>query len=168
MASSAVLPKAKIFTMKTKASTSLLLAALLLAGARMPLQAQNYSIAWLKIAGGGGTSSGGTYSVSGTIGQQDASAQTLAGGGYSLTGGFWAYLGVLQTTGAPNLAISRNGPNSVVISWPNVGTYVLQQNSNLAGGSWTASGYTVTTANGTNTATIVPPVGNLYFRLKAE
>jgi len=39
-------------------------------------QAQNYAINWYKVAGGGGTSAGtnGTtvYSVSGTIGQQDA------------------------------------------------------------------------------------------------
>src|SRR5271157_3921855 len=32
---------------------------------------QSYSIGWYKIAGGGGSSSNGQYSVSGTIGQQD-------------------------------------------------------------------------------------------------
>ena len=32
--------------------------------------AQTYSIDWYKVAGGGGTSTGGVYSVSGTIGQQ--------------------------------------------------------------------------------------------------
>ena len=56
--------------------------------------AQNYSINWYKVAGGGGTSTGGVYSVSGTIGQQDATTQTLTGGPYSLTGGYWAMLGV--------------------------------------------------------------------------
>ena len=34
--------------------------------------AQAYSIDWYKIAGGGGTSTDGTYPVSGTIGQPDA------------------------------------------------------------------------------------------------
>ncbi|HXR05029.1 MAG TPA: hypothetical protein VN836_10025, partial [Verrucomicrobiae bacterium] len=34
--------------------------------------AQQYSIDWHKVAGGGGTSSGGTFAVSGTIGQPDA------------------------------------------------------------------------------------------------
>ena len=34
--------------------------------------AQPYSIDWFKIAGGGGTSTGGNYSLSGTIGQHDA------------------------------------------------------------------------------------------------
>jgi len=33
---------------------------------------QQCSIDWYKIAGGGGTSTGGVYSASGTIGQPDA------------------------------------------------------------------------------------------------
>jgi hypothetical protein len=41
----------------------------------------------------------------------------------------------------------------------------LQQNSNLAGGAWTTSGYIITPANGTNSITISPPTGNLFFRL---
>jgi len=40
---------------------------------------QNYTIDWYKIAGGGGTSAGGTYQVNGTIGQPDAS-QAMTGG----------------------------------------------------------------------------------------
>jgi len=44
-----------------------------------------YQIDWYKIAGGGGTSTGGVYSVSGTIGQPDAS--TMSGGNYTLQGG---------------------------------------------------------------------------------
>jgi hypothetical protein len=49
-----------------------------------------YSIPWSTIDGGGViNSSGGTYTLSGTIGQPDAGA-TMTGGSYSLTGGFWA------------------------------------------------------------------------------
>lgn len=40
--------------------------------------------------GGGGTSSGGQYSITGTIGQPDASASVLNGPPYRLAGGFWA------------------------------------------------------------------------------
>ena len=40
--------------------------------------AQQYSIDWYKIAGGGGTSTGGTYAVSGTIGQHDAGGRGCA------------------------------------------------------------------------------------------
>jgi hypothetical protein len=57
--------------------------------------------------------------------------------------------------------------DSVVISWPSAyADYGLQQNSNLAGGVWTASGYSISTANGTNSITISPPTGNLFFRLQ--
>jgi hypothetical protein len=133
-------------------------------------QAQNYAINWYKVAGGGGTSAGtnGTtvYSVSGTIGQQDAGT-AMTGGNYSLTGGFWSLIALVQTPGAPNLSIAQSG-NSVIVSWPNTGSYTLQQNSNLAvSAGWTASGYTVTTnlPVGTNSISITPPVGNLFFRL---
>ena len=66
--------------------------------------AQQYSIDWYKIAGGGGASTGGTYSVSGTIGQPDASG-AMTGNGYSLVGGYWAMFAV-QTPGAPLLTIT--------------------------------------------------------------
>jgi hypothetical protein len=58
-------------------------------------QAQ-YSIDWYTIDGGGGTSSGGPYTLSGTIGQPDADVVSLCSGAscvgatYELTGGFWA------------------------------------------------------------------------------
>jgi hypothetical protein len=127
--------------------------------------AQNYSIDWYKISGGGGTSGNSQYTVSGTIGQHDA-GQQMSGGSYSLTGGFWALISVVQTTGLPNLIITHSG-NSVIVSWPDTGSYTLQQNSNLsASGGWTTSGYSITTANGTNSITITPPTGNLFFRLK--
>ncbi|HEV2434998.1 MAG TPA: hypothetical protein VG077_03295 [Verrucomicrobiae bacterium] len=126
---------------------------------------QPYSIDWYKVAGGVGTSIGGTYQVSGTIGQHDAGGP-MTGGNYSLTGGFWALISVVQTPGLPNLIITHSG-NSVIVSWPNTGSYTLQQNSNLATpAGWTTSGYSINTANGTNSVTIAPPTGNLFFRLK--
>jgi hypothetical protein len=132
--------------------------------------AQSYSIAWYKVAGGAGASVGtngaSVYSVSGTVGQQDASG-ALIGGNYSLTGGFWSLISVLQTAGTPNLAITQAG-NSVIVSWPNTGSYTLQQNSNLGvSAGWATSGYTVTTNSpaGTNSITITPPTGSLFFRL---
>jgi hypothetical protein len=42
----------------------------------------------------------------------------------------------------------------------------LQQNSNLAApAGWAPSGYSISTSNGTNSVTITPPTGNLFFRL---
>ena len=56
----------------------------------LPSQARGagqYEISWSTIDGGGGTSSGGPYVLSGTIGQPDAAYS--AGGQYELLGGFW-------------------------------------------------------------------------------
>ena len=140
------------------------LLALALGFAAAATHAQSYAMPWYRISGGGGTSTGGVYSVNGTIGQPDASA-AMTGGNYSLVGGFWSMIAVIQTAGVPNLTISHAG-NSVVIAWPNTGTYTLLQNTTANGGSWVTSGYTVSTANGTNSITITSPSGNLYFRLK--
>ena len=127
--------------------------------------AQSYSVDWHKVAGGGGTSTGSVYSLSGTIGQPDAST-AMTGGSYSLTGGFWSLIAVVETAGLPNLTVSHGG-NSVVVSWPDTGNYTLQQNSNVTTpAGWTTSGYTITTANGTNSITITSPSGNLFFRLQ--
>lgn len=125
---------------------------------------QSYSIDWYKIAGGGGTSTGGTYSVSGTIGQHDAGGP-MTGGNYSLTGGFWALFSVVQTPGAPTLYISHSG-NTVTVFWQDVSRWNLQQNDNLTTpAGWSASSG-VATSNGTNYLNITPPTGNLFFRLK--
>jgi hypothetical protein len=126
--------------------------------------AQQYSIDWYKVAGGGGTSTGGTYQVNGTIGQPDAGVP-MTGGNYSLTGGFWSLISVVQTPGLPNLTITH-ASNSVIVSWPNTGSYTLQQNGNLAvPAGWTTSGYSITTSNGTNSITISLPTGKQFFRL---
>jgi hypothetical protein len=131
---------------------------------------QPYSLSWYKIASGGGSSAGTNgstvFSVNGTIGQHDAGG-AMRGDGYSLTGGFWSLISVVQTPGVPDLTIERAG-NSVIVAWPNTGTYVLQQNGNLAASAaWATSGYTVTTNSpaGTNSITITPPSGSLFFRL---
>ncbi len=126
--------------------------------------AQTYSIGWYKISGGGGTSSNGQYSVSGTIGQHDAGG-LMTGAGYSLAGGFWSLISAVQTAGLPNLTINQTG-NSVIVSWPNTGTYTLQQNANLAvSAGWTKTGYAISTSNGTNSISIQSPTGYLFFRL---
>jgi len=128
---------------------------------------QSYTVDWYKISGGGGTSTGGTYQVAGTLGQPDAGL-AMSGGSYSVTGGFWSLISVVQTPGVPRLIIAHGG-SSVTVSWPDAATntYTLQQNGSLATtNGWTTSGYPITPANGTNSITITPPTGNLFFRLK--
>ena len=88
----------------------------------------------------------------------------MTGGSYSLTGGFWSLISVVQTAGLPNLTITHSG-NSVIVSWPNTGSYTLQQTRTSRAKGWATSGYTITTSNGTNSITITPPTGNLFFRL---
>ncbi len=155
--------KQRSFKLETGWKPVLLCLALLLC---QRASAQSYSIDWYKIAGGGGTSTGGTYQVSGTIGQPDAGGP-MTGGNYSLTGGFWALVSVVQTPGAPWLTITLNPQlSTVTVSWPNTGSYTLQQNSNLANTpGWTTSGYTITPNNGTNSITISSPTGSQFFRL---
>jgi hypothetical protein len=65
----------------------------------------------------------------------------------------------------PNLTIAFIHPASVVVSWPAIGSYSLQQNPHLSPTNWTASTNRITTANNTNNLTITPPTGNLFFRL---
>ena len=50
-----------------------------------------YEIAWYTIDGGGAQDlTGGTYTLSGTVGQYDAGSQS--GGSYALNGGYWVEL----------------------------------------------------------------------------
>jgi hypothetical protein len=129
------------------------------------LHAQSYSTDWYKISGGGGTSPGATYQVSGTIGQPEAGG-AMSGGQYSLTGGFWSLIAVVQTAGGPTLAITNSG-NSVTVSWPvGSGGFTLQQNNNLANpAGWSPYGGTVNTANGVSSIILTSPMGTQFYRL---
>jgi hypothetical protein len=126
---------------------------------------QSFSIDWYKVAGGGGTSTNGQYSLSGTIGQPDASS-ALSGGNYSVTGGYWALINVVQTPGTPTLYISRSG-NVVTVYWQNVTGWSLIQNTNLTTpvASW-PFGNSPTLTGGTNYLNLTNAAGNLFFRLQ--
>jgi|ERR1017187_2930891 hypothetical protein len=144
---------------------TMLLAALLLELGVSSALGQSYSIDWYKIAGGGGTSTGGVYTVSGTIGQHDAGGP-MTGGNFSLTGGFWALFAV-QTLGAPVLSIKLTTTNTAMVYWTSPSTgYSLQVNTNLSTTNWVTPSESVTD-NGTIKYIIVnPPTGNRFYRLK--
>jgi hypothetical protein len=114
--------------------------------------------------GGGGTSTGGVYSVTGTIGQPDAGGP-MTGGPYSLTGGFWALYAV-QVPGAPFLRIFLTATNTAVVSWPSPAAgWDLQQTTNLVTTNWIPPLESVAD-DGTNRFIIVsPPAGNRFYRL---
>lgn len=122
--------------------------------------AQTYSIDWSTVDGGGGTSTGGVYSVSGTIGQPDASGP-MTNGQYSVTGGFWPLPTVIQTPGAPMLSIVANAPGQATISWsPATVGFVLQETALLSPTNWTNS------VSGVTNPIVVPlTVPSKFYRL---
>jgi len=128
---------------------------------------QSYSIDWSTIDGGGGTRTGGAYSVTGTIGQPDANPQAMTGGNFSLVGGFWS-LSAVQTPGAPLLSILRTTTNTVAVSWPSPSTgWTLQQNTNnVSSVNWSNVTATIQDDGTTKTLIVNPPTGNRFYRLK--
>lgn len=147
--------------MNTK--TTLVTAALALTGAAAIAQ---YSVNWFKVAGGGGTSSGGNYALSGTIGQADAGGP-LTGGNYSLTGGFWAGVTLIQEDGGPELSMITNPGGTMSLRWPSPSTgYVLQQSPDLTPDGWTDSTYPVSDNGNLRFVTFTPAPRRLYFRLR--
>jgi hypothetical protein len=120
--------------------------------------AQPYSIDWHTIDGGGGTSTGGVYLVSGTIGQPDAGT-TMTNGQFAITGGFWALPTAIQVGGAPTLTIAAAAPGQATISWtPAPPGFVLQETWSLSPANWTNS------PSGSTNGVVVPgPVPRMVF-----
>jgi len=120
-----------------------------------------FAIDWHTVDGGGGTSTGGVYSVSGTIGQPDAGGP-LTNGSYSVTGGFWALPTAVQTTNAPALVIARGAPGLAVVSWTptNSPDWMLQESLSLVPGSWSNS-----PSGAGNPATVPATLPTKFYRL---
>ena len=76
----------KHFTM-TSRTTVLATIALLLA-VSMALAWSGFDVSWWTVDGGGGSASGGPYTLAGAVGQPEA-GPALTGGDYALIGGFW-------------------------------------------------------------------------------
>jgi hypothetical protein len=126
--------------------------------------AQNDAIDWRQIAGGGGTSTGGAYSVTGTIGQFGAS-MALIGGNFSLTGGFWSLTADVQNTNAPSLFIDDTGGN-LIIHWQAQTGWVLQENRSLSQPTGWTNSFGLVTVNGISFHGVANPPSALFFRLK--
>jgi hypothetical protein len=127
-----------------------------------------FDITWSTIDGGGGTSTGGVYTVSGTIGQPDAGR--LSGGNFTLDGGFWGLIAAVQTPGVPWLTITLNPQLSTLsVSWPvSDSSWQLQAATNLVSGGCTWSGCAYVT-NGANCVYVESlPVGSKFYRLEKQ
>jgi hypothetical protein len=141
-----------------------LTAAVFVIAAVAVLRGQDYSIDWSSVDGGGGTSTGGVYVVSGTIGQPDAGS--MSGGVYNLDGGFWSMISVVQTPGGPLLAIYPTRTNAVFLAWPSPSTgYSLQQNGDVNTTNWVGIAQ-IPMDNGTVKSIVVSPSsGRRFYRL---
>ena len=78
--------------MRSKAMVFLMFVILCLAAGSALMAAPDdttasFAIPWSTVDGGGGTSYGGQFALSGTAGQADAGK--MSGGAYVLTGGYW-------------------------------------------------------------------------------
>ncbi len=140
------------------------LAVLLLAAPRG--QAQNFSIDWWTVDGGGGVSTGGVFTLSGTIGQPDAGKMT--GGNYTLEGGFWGLIAAIQGPGMPPLYVT-NLNNTVTVYWPVPAMdCVLEQASVLTTlpSGWNQVPFPYQTNASFIYINVTPPVGNKFYRLR--
>jgi hypothetical protein len=114
-------------------SASLTASLLALLGTAVSASGQSFAIDWFTIDGGGGTSTGSVYAVSGTIGQPDVGR--LTGANYTLVGGFWS---VIPQDSIRRLKIKKRA-GQLVLSWPADATgVVVQSATQLApgGGNW--------------------------------
>ena len=128
--------------------------------------AQSYAITSHTIAGGGGTSNGGAYAVTGAIAQHDANAIST-GGTYSISGGFFAQYMALQQTGAPKVIIRGVGANVQVVWGANVPGWVLQSNStDLAPASWLDVVGTPSVNGAEQSLQFAAGSGRVFFRLR--
>ena len=125
-----------------------------------PALAQGFSIDWHTIDSGGGTSTGGVFSVSGTIGQPDAGGP-MTNGQFAVTGGFWVLPAAVQTTNAPTLVIAPASPGNATVSWfPATAGFVLQESLNLSTTNWVNS-----PSGATNPVVVPATMPKKFYRL---
>jgi hypothetical protein len=120
---------------------------------------------WFTIDAGGGRSSGGNFSLCGTLGQPDAGG--LSGGHYRLIGGFWGIvLRPQEPDPEPALRIHCAG-SSVIISWSGSATgFQLEEKMSLDPSvPWTVETLTPVVMNGENTVTLPATGATRYYRL---
>ena len=148
--------------MKTASKLAVLFGALTCSSA---LHAQDFSIDWFTMAGGGGNSSSVDFELISTIGQSSVGA--MSGAVYALDGGFWSMVAALQPGEPPLLRITLAIPNSVTISWPaSAAGWVLQHSSTLdTSSNWTEVGAPVVPNGADNTVTQAVNSGNRFYRL---
>jgi hypothetical protein len=129
----------RTITHKRQALVGATIAALALAG--LALAQNGFDGSWYTVDGGGARSSGGGYTLEGSIGQPDAG--TMSGGGYTLDGGFWA----IDSTQTPTVTPT----GTLTPSATPTGTLTLSPTSTL-----TPTSTATATPSPTSTSTATP------------
>ena len=69
----------------------------------------------------------------------------------------------------PTVNIQRTSTNTFLLSWPTSFTgFALQQNTNLAPGTWTSVTNAGSVTNGLNQVALPPAAGSRFFRLRSQ
>lgn len=119
-------------------------------------QAQPFAIDWHTVDGGGGSSTGGVFTLTGTIGQPDSGVAT--GGSFLLTGGLWILPVAVQNTNGPTLYIVPAIPGTATVFWdPTSPGFVLQSSPSLDPPDWSPA------PSGTNNPAAIPALGPARF-----
>jgi hypothetical protein len=154
--------------MKTNLAVFLGCAGMVLLPCLAKAQNNNFQIIESAISGGGTTlSTGGSFTLSGTIGQPLVS--TSRGEIFTLAAGFWGITVALQQPDLPPLSVT-DALNGIVLSWPVTSTTaLLEQTERLQPSSlWTTVSQTPQIVGGQNVVTIPLTGASRFFRLKTQ
>jgi hypothetical protein len=152
--------------LKGRVQTAITAVSIVLASVSVSALAQSagrFHIGWSTLDGGG-TSSGGSFAASGTLGHPDA--EQLSGASFSMLGGFLSG----AVFGGPRLRITRSG-NSILLAWPNTSSnFVLQGTASLAGPvtAWGSISQPAVIVGNERQVTVPLGTGRTFFRLSKE
>lgn len=118
--------------------------------------------------GGGGTSAGGSFAVSGKVGEPTHADTVLSGGGFTVSGGFATVIAIVPMPGAPKLTLKQTS-TGYEISWPLPAEgFLLQETPTLGSGgasAWTNSIVTPTDESDRRVVTLPANGPRRFFRL---
>jgi hypothetical protein len=121
-----------------------------------------FTIDWWTADGGGGTSSGGNYVLSGTMAQPDAGA--MSGGRYAIEGGYWNGPEILPSPGGPALTVTRAGAD-FTLAWPDPSPgWLLEKSGDLI--NWTLVSTAPVISGGYKTVAVPSAPGREFYRLR--
>ena len=140
--------------------------ALALAGT-LTVCAQQYAIDWSSLDGGGGTSTGGAYALTGVIGQPDAGRSS--GGTFLLEGGFLSATAGTVPPPPVTIRIALTSSNTVLVAWPAPSTgLALRENPALGTAPWLDVTNVPVVVGNENQVIISPSNGSRFYRLERK